>query len=59
VVAERDPFSTAHRQHGGPGFYFHRGVGALSSGDMGPEHIDGVSVPSRTMVVVIQEDGTR
>jgi hypothetical protein len=35
-------------------FYFHRGTDVLSSGDTGPERIDGDSVSSRTMAVVTQ-----
>jgi hypothetical protein len=35
-------------------FYFHRGADVLSSGDTGPERIDGDSVSSRTTAVVTQ-----
>jgi hypothetical protein len=34
--------------------YFHCGTDFLSSGDMGPERIDGDSVSSRTTAVVTQ-----
>jgi hypothetical protein len=44
---------------GGLGFYFHRGASILSSGDMGPEHIDDDSVPSCMMAVVSQRDESR
>jgi hypothetical protein len=40
-------------------FYFHRSTDVLSSGDTGPERIDGDSVSSHTMAVVTQEDETR
>jgi hypothetical protein len=59
AVAGRDPFLSAHWQRGGPGFFFNRDAGALSSSDMGLERIDGDSVPSRTTAVVTQKDESR
>jgi hypothetical protein len=35
-------------------FYFHHGADVLSSGDTGPERIDGDSVSSRTTAMVTQ-----
>jgi hypothetical protein len=40
-------------------FYFYRDAVVLSSGDTGPERINGDSVSSRTTAVVTQEDEMR
>jgi hypothetical protein len=45
---------STHRQAVVGVFYFHRGTDVLSSGDMGPERIDGDSVSSHTTTVVTQ-----
>jgi hypothetical protein len=46
--------SSTHRRAVVGVFYFHRGADVLSSGDTGPEHIDGDSVSSCMTVVVTQ-----